>query len=76
MALHAEGIMATEQVYVEEIQPRLPTVKIAKIASTLGISEPYAAEVRAGRYRPHPRHWQALVGLIAEITQRKQRPGS
>lgn len=29
----------TEKIYVEEIQPRLPTVKIVSIASTLGISE-------------------------------------
>jgi len=52
-----------EQTYIEEIQPRLPSVKIAKIALTLGISEPYAAEIRAGRYRPHPRHWRALAKL-------------
>jgi hypothetical protein len=24
---------------------------------------PYAAEIRAGRRRPHPRHWQALAKL-------------
>ena len=53
-----------EQTYIEEIQPRLPSVTIAKIALTLGISEPYAAKVRAGRYRPHPRHWQALAKLV------------
>ncbi len=66
----------SEKTYIEEIQPRLSTVTIAKIASTLGISEPYAAGVRAGKYRPHPRHWWALAGLAAEITQRKQRPDS
>lgn len=53
----------TEQTYVDEIQPRLSMVTIAKIASTLGISEPSTAEVRAGRYRPQPRHWQAFAKL-------------
>jgi hypothetical protein len=53
--------------YVNEIQPRLSIVTIAKIASTLDISEPYAALIRAGRRRPHPRHWQALARL-ANIT--------
>jgi hypothetical protein len=24
----------------------------------------YAAYIRAGRHRPHPRHWQALAGLV------------
>jgi hypothetical protein len=28
------------------------------------ISEPYAAEIRAGRYLPHPRHWQTLARLV------------
>ena len=54
----------TEPIYVEEIQPRLSTVTIAKIASILGISEPYAAQVRAGVHRPHPRHWHALADLV------------
>jgi hypothetical protein len=31
----------TEKTYAEEIQPRLSTVTIAKIAATLGITEPY-----------------------------------
>ena len=53
----------TEEEYVRDIQPRLGTITIRKVASTLGISEPYAAEIRAGRRRPHPRHWQALAGL-------------
>jgi hypothetical protein len=62
----------TEQVYVEDIRPRLSTVTIARIASILGISEPYAAEIRAGRYRPHPRHWQALAKLtgVDSVDQR------
>jgi hypothetical protein len=24
----------------------------------------YAADIRAGRRRPHPRHWQALAQLV------------
>ena len=40
------------------------TITIATISSTLGISEPYAAEIRAGRYRPHPRHWIPLAKLV------------
>lgn len=63
----------TEQVYREEVQPRLSTVRIATIASTLGISEPCAAEIRAGRYRPHPRHWALLARLIG-MDPRVQEP--
>jgi CRISPR-associated endonuclease Cas1 len=54
-----------EKTYLEDIQPRLPELKIVKIASTLGISEPYAAEIRAGRQRPHRRHWRALAMLVS-----------
>jgi CRISPR-associated endonuclease Cas1 len=49
--------------YDTEIQPRLASITIAKLASTLGVSEPHAAAVRTGRRRPHPRHWKALADL-------------
>ena len=38
-------------------------VAIAVPSSTHGVSVPYAAYVRAGRYRPHPRHWLPLAQL-------------
>ena len=50
--------------YESEIHPRLASVTICKIASTLEVSEPYAADIRAGRRLPHPRHWQRLAGLV------------
>ena len=53
----------TEKTYLERIQPRLPTVTVSSLSSTLGVSESYAADIRAGRHRPHPRHWEALAGL-------------
>jgi len=53
----------TEEVYREKIQPKLSAVTVRAISSKLGISDPYAAEIRAGRYLPHPRHWQILANL-------------
>jgi len=53
-----------EEGYVQQIQPRLRTVKVREIAQALQISKPYAAFIRAGRRRPHPRHWQALAKLL------------
>ena len=50
--------------YGTDIQPRLSLIKIASIASALGVSEPYAADIRAGRRRPHPRHWLTLAALV------------
>jgi CRISPR-associated endonuclease Cas1 len=50
--------------YIRHIQPRLVGVTISALAATLGVSEPYAAHVRAGRYRPHPRHWHVLARLV------------
>jgi CRISPR-associated endonuclease Cas1 len=50
--------------YEQEIQPGLAGITYAAIASALGVSEPYAADIRAGRRRPHPRHWQALAKLV------------
>jgi CRISPR associated protein Cas1 len=54
----------TEATYVERIQPRLAGVTISALASTLGVSDYYAADIRAGRRRPHPRHWEALAELV------------
>jgi CRISPR-associated endonuclease Cas1 len=53
-----------EQAYTREIQPRLAAVTISTLASTLGVSESYAADMRASRRRPHPRHWQTLAQLV------------
>jgi CRISPR-associated endonuclease Cas1 len=53
-----------EETYVGRIQPRLAGVTISTLSSTLGVSKSYAADIRAGRRRPHPRHWQALAKLV------------
>ena len=48
----------------ERIQPRIAGITVPAIASTLGVSQPYAAEIRAGRYMPHPRHWLSLARVV------------
>lgn len=53
-----------EDCYVEKIQPRLRTIKVREISEAMHVSKPYAALVRSGRRRPHPRHWEALAGLV------------
>jgi hypothetical protein len=53
----------TEEFYREKIQPRLSGITVPGLSSALGLSLPYAAEIRAGRYLPHPRHWLTLAGL-------------
>ena len=52
-----------EKAYGEKIQPRLAGVTIPVISSALGVSNPYAADIRAGRHCPHSRHWQTLARL-------------
>src|SRR5260370_2580634 len=60
-----------ENTYLATIQPRLAGVTISALASTLEVSEPYAADIRAGRRRPHPRHWQALAEFVGIFEQGK-----
>jgi hypothetical protein len=53
----------TEQVFSDKIQPALATASPTEIAKRIGVTRQYAACIRDG-YRPHPRHWQALAGLV------------
>jgi hypothetical protein len=46
-----------EQTYMNRIQPQLAGVANPVIMSALGVSVTYAVAIRAGRRRPHPRHW-------------------
>lgn len=52
------------ETYAQKIQPRLAGLTNGAIASALGVSMPYAAEIRVGKRIPHPRHWLALAGLV------------
>ncbi len=67
--------LSDENPYVRQIQPRLATVTISALSSTLGVSESYAADIRAGRHRPHPRHWQPLAELTGVIPKARISPG-
>jgi CRISPR-associated protein Cas1 len=62
----------TPEVYEKQIQPALASVATSRICSSLGVSEPYAADIRAGRRRPHPRHWQALARLAGVLTDEEK----
>jgi len=58
----------TEDCYVQRIQPLLRHKKVREIAEAMQVSQPYAAFIRSGRRRPHPRHWLALSLLAGMKT--------
>jgi hypothetical protein len=58
-----------EECYLQKIQPRLKTIKVREIAQVMKVSKPYAAFIRAGRRRPHERHWEALARLAGFTEQ-------
>jgi CRISPR-associated endonuclease Cas1 len=55
------------ETYTEKIQPRLTTIPNKDIAEALNVSMPYAADIRAGKRRPHPRHWETLAKLASVL---------
>jgi hypothetical protein len=55
----------SDEVYRNEIQPRLAGVTIPTIMSALNVCASYAANIRRGKRRPHARHWEKLARLIA-----------
>jgi hypothetical protein len=56
-----------QEFYLREIQPKLRRLKVREIADALHLSRQYAAFIRAGRQRPHPRHWQNLAKHAAVV---------
>jgi hypothetical protein len=52
------------ETYQTKIQPGLAEITVPAIATALGISEPYATDIRAGKRVPHPRHWEKLARLF------------
>jgi CRISPR-associated endonuclease Cas1 len=59
----------TDEAYMRQIQPKLADATLSEIASVIGVSIPYAVAIRAGRRRPHPRHWLALAGLVGVVSR-------
>jgi hypothetical protein len=59
-----------EKTYREKIQPRFGEITVPIISSALGVSKPYATDIRAGRRIPHPRHWLALAQLVGMPSER------
>jgi hypothetical protein len=53
----------TDEVYAAQVYPRLREASLSQIAAAIRVSIAYASEIRTGRRRPHPRHWQALAEL-------------
>jgi CRISPR-associated endonuclease Cas1 len=54
----------SDEVYRNEIQPRLAHVTVSTIMSALNVCASYAADIRRGRRRPHPRHWEKVARLV------------
>ena len=52
------------EAYDRRIHPLLRELSNSALALALGVSIAYAADIRAGRRSPHPRHWQALAQLV------------
>jgi hypothetical protein len=59
-AAHPEPVDATT---FEGILPRLQTVSAGTMARATGLSVSYCAEIKRGKWVPHPRWWPQLVDL-------------
>jgi len=57
----------TDEFYKNRIQPRLRNVTLSQIASAIGVSIPYASDIRKGRRSPHSIHWKILAQLVEDV---------
>ena len=53
-----------EDTYRTKVQPALAGIAVPTIAAALGVSGPYATDIRRGQRIPHPRHWKSLAQLV------------
>jgi hypothetical protein len=53
-----------EEAYVQRVQPLLAKASTSAISRALGVSWPYARNIRIGKCRPHSRHWEKLAQLV------------
>jgi CRISPR-associated endonuclease Cas1 len=60
----SQGASISEESYKEQILPRLANLTLSTIKSSLNVCTSYAADIRSGRRRPHPRHWERLAQLV------------
>lgn len=62
----------TEAVYWTKVQPALAAFSNSTIASAIGISRCSASQIKAGKLRPHPRHWLALDRIVETVASDSQ----
>jgi len=53
----------SQETYRRDILPRLAPLKLPTLMAAMGISKPYAINIRSGKRIPHPRHWELLAKL-------------
>lgn len=59
-----QSTIPSPAIYDRDIAPGLKAFLPAAIAAATGLSNSTAKTIRAGRMRPHPRHWAALRALV------------
>jgi hypothetical protein len=47
-----------------EVLPKLDSFSLEELATATGLSLVACSRIRSGARIPHPRHWEALSGLV------------
>jgi CRISPR-associated endonuclease Cas1 len=56
----AGGEQQDPSVFIKEILPLIQPLSTSLLTRATGLSRNYCLDVRAGKYVPHPRHWEAF----------------
>jgi CRISPR-associated endonuclease Cas1 len=62
----AGGEQQDPSVFIEQILPLIQPLSTLLLSRATGLSRSYCLDVRAGRYVPHPRHWEAFRAAAGE----------
>jgi CRISPR-associated endonuclease Cas1 len=61
-----QGERPDPEVFRIEILPGLRRTPIGELVAATGLSEHYCSLIRLGKKTPHPRHWNALRGVVGD----------
>lgn len=71
-----QGQFVDLSAFQRDILPLIQGVPLSRLQRATGLSLRYASLIRRGERTPHPRHWQAIAAVAANLNHVSAKSGS